>query len=266
MHFKHVALAISLLSVPAVSQNATQSFTTPQSSIQGIKIFSSTWDPKTQTATLEFMNDSHSDITAWAYCLKDENLKGDNVEHGGCQGVDTLSAVISNEVQEQLTGKPTVGDCSGCHFLRPGEHKILSVDFSSVPVANARIEIDLIVYESGRVEANGNHGLGMQHHFAEARRETLDLQHRLIEMGEEILSDQTNQHPAVTMIDELESRVLTEPELKWALHVFKRPDWHKAKDTEYIPEDERGYLEKFVTEQRMKADELSKHQIAMASQ
>jgi hypothetical protein len=174
---------------------------------------SSSFDAKTQAATLEFMNDSHSDITAWAYCLKDENLKGDSVEHGGCRGADSLIAVIENEVQGRLTGNPKLGDCSGCHFLHPGEHKTLTVDFSSVPVVSAEIVIDLIVYEGGKVESIGYEGLGTQQGFAKSRRDALDLPQKLIEMGEEILSDESNQHPTVTMIQELESRIPAEP--KW---------------------------------------------------
>jgi hypothetical protein len=54
--------------------------------------------------------------------------------------------------------------------------------------------------------------------------------------------------------------------MAWILRNFKRPEWRHLKDTEYIPKDERGYLQKFVTEQRMKADEFSKHQIAAVNQ
>lgn len=266
MQVRHVALALCLLSVSAWNQSPTQASTSLQTPIQGIKILSSSFDTKTQTATLEFMNESHSDITAWGYCLKDENVKGDSVEHGGCRGVETLGPVIDREVQEKITGKPSVGDCSDCHFLRPGEHKTLTVDFSSVPVVSSEIVIDLIVYEGGKVESIGHEGAGLQQHFAKSRREALDLAQKLIEMGEEILSDESNQHPTATMIQELESRIPAEPEMAWILRNFKRPDWRHLKDTEYIPKDERGYLQQFVTEQRMKADELSKHQIAAVNQ
>jgi hypothetical protein len=260
MHFRHLVV-ISLLSVSAMCQSSTQDSTSPQTPIHRIKIFASSFDSTTQTATLDFMNDSASDITAWGYCMKTENLKSDNVEHGGCREVETLGPVIERRVQEQATGKPMVGDCPDCHVLHPGEHKIILTSFSEGPVAKAEIEIKLIIYANGRVETSGNEGLRMQKDFATRRQNALNRFQELVEIGQGILADEANQHPAVAMIEELQSRISREPELTAPLHDFKRPEWRKAKDTEFIPKDERGYLQKFVAEQQTKAVELSKHQI-----
>jgi hypothetical protein len=266
MHVRHVALVFCLLSISALGQSPAQGLTSLQTPIHGIKIFSSSFDAKTQTAKLDFMNDSPSDITAWGYCLKTQNVKGDNVEHGGCREVETLGPVISRQVQEQITNKAMIGDCPDCHVLHPGEHKTLSVDFSSGTVATAEIEIKLIIYGNGRVETNGNEGLRMQQEFATRRQGALNRFQELVEIGQGILADTSNQHPTVAMIEELQRRIPAEPELGGVLHDFKRPGWRKANDAEFVPEDEHGYLQKFVAEQQMKAAELSKHQIAGVNQ
>jgi hypothetical protein len=198
--------------------------------------------------------------------MRIEKLKSDDPDHGGCREVETLGPVMDRQFQEQITGKPIVGDCPDCHVLHPGEHKTISVDLSQMPVASAKIEVDLIIYANGKVEATGNSGLSMQQDFATRRQNALNTFQELVEIGEDILSDASNQHPTATMTEELQSRIPAEPGLAGILHDFKRPEWRKGKDTVFIPKDERDYLQKFVAEQQMKAAELSKHQIAGVNQ
>lgn len=262
MHLKRVVWVLWVLSIAALGQSSTQPSTTAQP-LHGIKVFSSTFDPTTQIAKLDFMNDSPSGITAWGYCMNTTNRPGDNVEHGGCIWVDTIPVVIDRQVLEQTTLKPINADCPDCHVLHPGEHKILSVDFSSVPVVNAEIVIRLIVYANGQVESAGNDGLGMQQHIASQRQNALKLHQSLADMGAAILADKSDQHPAVTMVESLKR---AHPEWTQALHRFKSPEWRKANDTEFIPKDERSYLQNFVAEQKMQAAEFSKHQIRGGNQ
>jgi hypothetical protein len=263
MHVRHVALVLCLLSISALGQSPAQGSTSLQSPIHGIKIFSSNFDATTQTAKLDFMNDSPSDITAWGYCINTTNRPGDNVAHGGCSAVDALPQVVERQTQEKITNKPITWDCSACDMLHPGEHKVLSVDSSSVPEVNAEIVIRLIVYANGQVESIGNEGLGLQQYIASQRQNALKQHQELAEMGAAILADKSDQHPTATMIESLQRK---HPEWTQTIHIFKSPEWRKLKDTEYIPNDERGYLQSFVTEQRMKTDELSKHQIAAVNQ
>ena len=245
MRFKHLVV-ISLLSVSAMCQSPTQDPTSPQTPIHGIKIFSSSFDATTRTATLDFMNDSAADITAWGYCMNTTNRPGDNVGHGGCTAVDALPQVVERQTQEKITNKPITWDCSACHMLHPGEHKILSVDFSSVPIVSAEIVIRLIVYANGQVESIGNEGLHLQQYIASQRQDALKQHQELAEMGAAILADQSDQHPTATMIESLQRK---HPKWTQTIHVFKSPEWRKGKDTEFIPKDERGYLQSFVTEQ-----------------
>ena len=257
MHLKRIVWVMWLLSIAALGQSSTQPSTTDQP-LHGIKVFSSSFDSTTQTAKLDFMNDSPSDITAWGYCMDTTNRPGDNVEHGGCSAVDALPQVVERQTQEKITNEPITWDCSACHVLHPGEHKTLSVDFSSVPVANAEIVIRLIVYANGRVESIGNDGLGLQQYIATQRQNALKQHQSLADMGANILANKSDQHPTVTMIEALKR---AHPEWTQVLHHFKSPEWRKGNDTEFIPKDERSYLQSFVAEQKMQAAEFSKHQI-----
>ena len=266
MHVKHVAIVLCFLSVSVLAQKSTQAPTTPQTFIQGIKIFSSNFDVATQTATLDFMNDSPFDITAWGYCLRIQNLIGDNVPHMGCAEIDTLRSVTERKFEEQISSKELVWDCSSCHVIHPGEHKVIMQAFSPMTMANVEINVNLIVYSNGQFETNSRDGLVMQQDIAKQRLSALHISQELVDIGKRILADESNSHPTLAMIEELQSRVTAKPGLAAVLRQFKRPEWHKANANEFIPKDERGYLQKFVAAQQFRVQEFSKHQIPEVAQ
>lgn len=259
MQFKYVLLALCLLSVSAIGQIQTQ--TQSLTPIRGIKVFSSSFDLSIQTAKLDFMNDSPYDITAWGYCLRIQNLIGDNVPHMGCAEIDTLRSVTERKFEEQTSNKEAAWDCSSCHVIHPGEHKVIVQTFSPMTVANAEIDLNLVVYSNGQFEANSRDGLVMHEDIAKQRLSALKTFQELVDIGKRILADESNPHPTVTMIEELQSSVTAKPGLATALRQLKRPEWHKANGSEFIPKDERGYLQKFVTAQQFRVQEFSKHQI-----
>jgi hypothetical protein len=94
----------------------------------------------------------------------------------------------------------------------------------------------------------------------------LELTQEVRDLGNRILADPTDQHPAVTMINELQSRSRNVPWLEAALRNFKKPEWRHGNNKEFIPDNQRDYLGKFVAEQAMKAAEFSKYQLKEGSQ
>jgi hypothetical protein len=261
MHFRHVPLVLCLLSVSALSQSPTKTPTSLQTPIHGIKIFSSSFDATTQTVKLDFMNDSPTDITAWGYCVKTVKAKSDDPDQSFCTWVDTLPVVVDREVHERTTLKPSRGACGDCYFIHSGEHKTISALFSSDPVASADIEINLIIQADASVESNGKEGTSALQEISRNRQVGLRLAKMLVSVGQGILDDQTNRHPTASMMIQFQKLLNTEPALKGSFYFFKRPEWRKANNAEFIPEDERGYLRQFVTENQLKIVEFSKHQL-----
>jgi hypothetical protein len=172
---------------------------------------------------------------------------------------------MEREAQERITLETNPADCPTCHFVHTGEHKILSVAFV-LPVISAEIQINLIAYSNGKVEISGPDAASRLQQIMSYRQQELKQQQELVDMAKKILVDPTNQHPATSMINELQNRIKTEPALEGYLRRFKTPEWRKGNDNEFIPDDERSYLSKFLSEQEIIAIELSKHQIQGVAQ
>ena len=266
MHLRHL-ISLCLLSISLVAFLPGRSLVqTDTTRIRGIKVFSSHFDPSTETATLDFMNDSAFNITAWGYCVKTEKLKSEDPAHGGCQQTDTLPMVVERQVTEQLTRKRVTWDCPDCHVIHPGEHKIISVDFSSARVAAAVIDMKLVVYANGKIETNGSIGLGMEQRLAKQRQSALTTLKELLDMGDSILRNRSDEHPATTMLEELRTKASADPRYDGLFVKFKLPGMSTSDSSEATFKDERGYLQNFVTERKLQVAEFAKNQLAEVNQ
>lgn len=267
MRFKCSWIVVCVLSVVAWGQNQAQSSVPTQSSIHGIKILSSTFDASKslEAVQLEFINDSPANITAWGYCVRTEKVKSEDQDQGFCTLVDPLPVAVDRDVQERITRQASPADCPACHFIHPGERKVLSAAFA-VPVRSAQIQINLIAYSNGSAEISGQEGSSNLEQLSGGRQNLLRLTQRVLSMAKDILADPTNQHPTDRMITELQAQVSNEPGLRGYLRNLKKPEWRKGNSKEFIPDDERGYLRKFVFEKEMEAAELSKFQVQGVAQ
>lgn len=264
MQLKHIVWVLCSLSIAALGQSSAQSPTSQP--LHGIKVFSSSFDSTTQTAKLNFMNDSPSDITAWGYCVEATKAKSNDPDQSMCTFRDALPAVVDTQIQEQTTQKASRGVCEDCSFIRPGQQKTILAAFSGGPVANAEIQINVIVHSDGTTEASGKFGDHLLQEISADRRTALKTTQMIVAKGQDILADANNQHPVVSMIDALQKLSKTEPNVAGFLYWFKRPEWRKANRNEFIPEDERKYLKSYVQEQQMKTQEFSKNQVTGVSQ
>lgn len=263
MRLRYCAAVVCLLAMIASGQSSGKTSTLTPDSIHGIKVFSSKFDGS--SVQLDFMNDSPADITAWGFCVKAEKAHSDDPDQSFCTWTDALPTVTDRNVHEQITLKPILGDSPDGHFIHSGEHKIVSANFFW-PVTSAGIAVNLVVYANGTVEAQGNEGAFAARQIAQARQNMLQTARTVAGLGQSVLQDQTEQHPAESMIFKLKDRTAVEPALQGTLQHFERPEWRKANNTAFIPKDERGYLSQFVTEQQMKAAEFSRHQLQGVSQ
>lgn len=258
MRLSYCAVVLCLLSGLAAAQSSANS--SSQGSFHGIRISSSKFDPTTspQTVQLDFINDSPNNLTAWAYCVYADKVKESDPSQGLCTMIDVVGVEVDRQVQEKITLKTNPADLPTYHFVHPGEHKILSASFA-LPVISANVQIKLLAYSDGTVERSSDDwGTNYFQQLALERKAWLETTQEVVSMGKKILADATNPHPAQTMINQLQNRT-KEPGMDYTLHFLKRPGWRHGNDKEFIPEDERDYLTKFVAEREMQANEYSKY-------
>lgn len=262
MRLKHCAVFLGFLSPLAIGQNSAHGLPSLQHHFQGIKVLSSTFDSSgsPQTVQLDVINDSAQNITAWGYCVDAQKASAGDPDQNFCTIIDPVPTVVDREIRERVTLKPTVGDCPDCHFVHPGERKRLSANFS-MPVASAAIRLTLVAYSDGTAETSGQDGAADLQTLTIQRKGYLQREQRLTAIGKRILSDASNQHPAMSMIEELQNQSRTDRSMEGIVDMLKTPEWRHADNQKFIPDDERGYLATFVSEHETKAAELPKYQI-----
>jgi len=229
------------------------------STLKGIRIKGSSFDPQSYTVKLAFINDSVSDITAWGYCVLTDNSTPGKPEHGYCTMIDPAYTVIDHKIEVKKRPFLPEPDCPMCRFLHPGQEHVLSFDLSQFPeIAAARIEINLIAYSDGSAEIlPGRHGKYALKQLTDSRRQMLEVDRKVVEIGKQVLSDSNNQHPVAAMIRELAKDSRMAGILEW----LKKPEWHKGNEREYVPENEREYLAGFVAEHEVWVAMLVQQQI-----
>jgi len=235
------------------------------SNMTGIKIKESSFDPQTRTVTLAFINDSVSDITAWAYCVRTQNAAVGKPEHGYCTTIDPLSVVIDYKIEAQKRPRLLEPDCPMCRLIHPGQQHVLSFAYPQfTEIVSAKIEIVLVAYSDGSVEVapeqEGNTAVG---ELTARRQQELEVSQTVLGMGQRILADSGNPHPAAAMIEQL--KTAGDSRLAGITESFKKPEKHQGNDREFIPNAEREYLTGFVAEQQVRAAMYSRHQIKAVS-
>lgn len=256
-------LLLVLLGVAAYGRSligAYAAIAIPQNQFHGITAVTSRFDSSTspQNVRLDFINDSPSNITAWAYCVYADKVKDSDPNQGFCTMTDATAYEIDRQVQEKITLQTNPGDLPTYHFVHPGEHKTISASFA-LPVSTASIQIKLIAYSDGTAETSPDEkGTSYFTELLQGREAMVKLNQDLVNMGQKILGDATDPHPAQTMIAELQNRA-NEWGMDNTLHLFKRPEWRQGNDKEFVSQDESGYLRKFVAEREMKATEFSRY-------
>ena len=255
MNFLRLVVSFLLFGLSAYGQQT--------STITGIKIKSSGFDPQTHTVTTVFINDSPTNITTWGYCVKAQNATSDAPAHGLCTMVDSLGSVIDYKIERAKRPFLPEPICSGCRVIHPGEKFTLSHDFSRYPeVFDAQIEIHLIAYADGSAETlNTDIARSDLRDLAKGRRRAMNQAQKMLNIGQQVLLNSNDQHPVLTMISALEAEIKNDPGVTQILDHFKTPEWRRANDRQFIPENERAYVEQFVADQRVWLEEYKRSQI-----
>ena len=131
-------------------------------------------------------------------------------------------------------------------------------------VIDASIEINVVAYVDGTVETTGSsEAKSTSDYLINGRKVGLKTTKEILALGQRILADSTNQHPATTMIHQLEAQSKDRPDLAEALQQFKKPEWPLGNNSEFVPENEGEYLQRYLKEQLVWVTELARNQLSI---
>lgn len=261
MQWTLFAVFLYLPAVFAMGQNRSQGSVSAQTFIHGIKIESSGFDPASRVVKLVFINDSPIDITAWGYCIHAQTAPGSAVRHGFCTLVDSLPTVIGHRIELQKRPALPEPECHGCQLIHPGQEESIALDFSAFPeVIGATVQLNLIAYSGGKYELVPDQaGEAALHDLAGRRQAHLRVTQGILEVGRRVLADSSDPHPATTMIQAIQTT--NDPGMAPVLESFKRPERRAGNDQEFVPGNERDYVQRFVKDEEIWADQLLRNQI-----
>jgi len=145
-----LALLVLPLGSAAWGQNQKMTHDTA-STIKGIKIMESSFDPATKTVKLVFINDREAEISAYHYCIHLDSTNKDVVPKE-CYLVDAADEKLWWKTQlkldpqlEQVTSFRKF--CTQCP-VAPGESRILEKEVSYLGVEFANVTVDLVVWSN----------------------------------------------------------------------------------------------------------------------
>lgn len=158
------AIGVALLScVLAVSQTVAQPgtakseiarqvnvnpSTNPESTIKGIKIMESGFDPETKILRLVLMNDRAADITAYHYCFRIMSTDAKQTREQ-CNLIDALTPVL--EMQAARRARPQLPEITligpSVNFVHPGEKRIIEEPIGyNDTIFNGSIYVDEVAW------------------------------------------------------------------------------------------------------------------------
>jgi hypothetical protein len=235
--------------------------------IHGIKIKESGFDGKTMTLCLTFINDRAADVTAYHYCFK--AIAADpkqTSEH--CEVVDALTHVL--EMQADKRARPGLPEItlSGPdeNFVHPGQERRIEERIAWSGVIGGSMSIDAVAWSDDTFEGS------VESIIAER---TAELQER--QFVSRTISDTLSgsRKPMVAYAIEIFQQKLQESRarndacspcqqkidyvLKYAILHLQQPERHKGKTKEFVPDNQREFLNQFQVRYDSFSEEQAKH-------
>lgn len=163
-----------------------------------------TWhyDPQTNSVTLEIVNTSHKDITAFNIAIKETYADGRVEEHEMLE--ELLGKIIgAKELQGNDTrGAETFRKLYGDGAFHPGEVRDEKLGVQP-GLTNYQAVIDVVTYTDGMAEATNNVALGR---IVEERQATAASQKVITAAIQTALADPNDKDPAMTAAKEIQNR------------------------------------------------------------
>jgi hypothetical protein len=250
-------LTLLLLAAAACGQTAD---------IHGIKIKQSGFDGKTMTLSLTFINDRAADVTAYHYCFK--AIAADpkqTSEH--CELIDALTTVL--EVQADKRARP------GLNFtllsprdnvVHPGQERSIEQGIAWSGVIGGSMSIDAVAWSDDTFQGAAEPIIAER---------TAELQERqfvsrtisdslsgsrepmvayAIEIFQQELQKSRAKNDACSPCQEKREYVLMD-----AIFHLQQPERHKGNDKEFVPANQREFLNQFQVRYDSFSEEQAKH-------
>ena len=235
----------------------------PTSTLKGIKITESGFDPETKTLKLAFMNDRAADITAYHYCFM---IMSANPEIAGeqCKLIDALKSVLTMRAEKWNPAIKLVGPDG--NFVHPGEiREIIERIGWNDSIYSGSIYIDEVAWSDGTFEGPGQ--------FIIAER-TAELRERefVSKTIRGALSSGLGPELVASVISTLQTALRQEEQhpqkddwgkraevLYDAIHHLEQPERHKGNTEKFIPANQSEFLSQFLLRHDSFSQEASKH-------
>jgi hypothetical protein len=233
--------------------------------IHGIKIKESIVDVQAQTASLTFINDRAADITAYHYCFT--VLSTDSREpRQQCQLIDALSPVL--EMKAAKKARPWLPEITfigpRSNVVHPGEERRIEEQIRwRRTIISGSISVDGVVWSDGAFE--GSVDSIIEERTAELRerefvsrtiKDSLAGPAPLIASVIAVLEQEEKEAEKDRCPDCQGKRMQV---LMDAVFHLKQPERHMGNTTEYVPDDQRKFLEQFLVRHESLSAEHAKH-------
>ncbi len=229
------------------------------STIKGIKIKKSAFNSETKKVELEFINDRAADITAYHYCV---NVASSDPKISGpeCVLVDTLSAVL--DWKANMNDRPgaianSLSDvCSmpQCNAVHPGETRTIAKRIGYPGVLNAAVIIDLVSWSDNTFDGDvaqmqalvAERSAQLQVHQLAAKTIKDALADRsettLVPTAIAALQAEQQRTPVVKISDDPDARTIKKYAIGLVIDSLRKPEKNKGNDAEYMPDNQREFL------------------------
>lgn len=180
--------------------------------IKGVKILLSTFDPRTRIVKVVFINNSHTDITAYGVFVQKhyQNSQGAAWTGSTTWGRDLVRPVAYRRIEaKERSTLPALSN----QPIHPGQRAEESSDLSGEQdLISAAMRIDMVAYSDGTAEVENE--VTFQRLLISRQADLLAAQ-KAAEIGTSVLSDKQDLHPIATLIARLHQAREVVPETSW---------------------------------------------------
>ncbi len=251
---------ICLLAVFALAQiTAAQ---TQTANIQGIKIKDSGFDGTAQTVSLTFINDRAADITAYTYCIATTDPTSQTFDQ--CSVVDAMTLVLYEQAARRL--RPWLNFksiCDECSFVHPGEERQLKRLIGYPNIVRASIRIAGVAWSDDTFEGDAQPIITERTAELKERQFVSQTIRKAMSNGplmvESAIADLRQEEQAADKdkCGDCVSKRLTV--IGNAILSLQQPKRYLGDTKEYVPDNQKEFLEQFLVRHEALSAEHAKH-------
>jgi hypothetical protein len=235
--------------------------------IHGIKIKQSGFDGTTMTLSLTFINDRAADVTAYHYCYKAIATDPKRTsEH--CEVVDALTHVLEDAADRRA--RPWLPEITSLsprdNVVHPGQERRIEQGIGWRGVIGGSMSIDAVAWSDDTFEGSAESIIAERTAELQERQfvsrtisDTLSGSREpmvayAIEIFQQKLQESRARNDACSPCQEKRDYVLMD-----AILHLQQPERHKGKTKEFVPDNQREFLQQFQVRYGSFSEEQAKH-------